>query len=202
MWLAIRGRRRRCIPEPEVAKVSLHIPPSGSAPATHPAAAGAPLSFTPRGMPSFALFFDGPASMTTTYIAIPAMILYLAAGFKLGLRLAKGAYATSSKFPSLALGTVAVLLHTAVLYQNLFVVSGLNLGFFNALSMLLWLIAALVLLTALFQQEENIANAVFTLAAIALALELAFPSEHVVSDGTDALLRLHIAFSVLSYSLF
>src|SRR3569623_290225 len=160
------------------------------------------LSLAPQGVPSFALLHDSHPFMTTTYIAIPAMILYLAAGFKLGLRLAKGAYATSSKFPSLTLGMVAVLLHTAVLYQNLFVVSGLNLGFFNALSMLLWLIAVLVLLTALFQPVENIAIAVFPLAAIALALELAFPSVHVVSDGTDALLRLHIAFSVLSYSLF
>src|SRR3569623_1796447 len=176
--------------------------PTGTAPATPPSAAGAPHSNTPRGMPTFAQYFDGPASKTTTYIAIQAMFLYLAAGFILGLRLAKGAYASSSKLPSLALGVVAMLLHSAVLYHNLFVVSGLNLGFFNALSMLLWLIAALVLLTALFQPVENIAIAVFPLAALALALELAFPSVHVVSDGTDAELRLHIAFSVLSYSLF
>lgn len=139
--------------------------------------------------------------MTTTYIAIPALILYLAAGFKLGLRLAKGAQANTSKFPYLALGLVAAGLHTVVLYQNLFVVSGLNLGFFNALSLLTWLIALLVLLAALFQPVENLGIAVLPLAALALSFEIAFPSVHVVSESLPATLRVHIAISMLSYSL-
>lgn len=140
--------------------------------------------------------------MTTTYIAIPAMILYLVAGFKLTLRLAKGTQVSVSKFPSLAIGLVAVALHTAVLYQNLFVVSGLNLGFFNVLSLLCWLMALLVLTAALFQPVENVGIAVLPLAALALSLEMAFPSIHVVSEDLPATLRVHIAISMLSYSLF
>lgn len=140
--------------------------------------------------------------MTATYIAIPAMILYLAAGFKLGLRLAKGTQVSVSKFPYLVIGLVAVVLHTVVLYQNLFVVSGLNLGFFNVLSLLSWLIALLVLMAALFQPIENLGIAVLPLAAIAISLELALPSIHVVSEDLPATLRAHIAISMLSYSLF
>src|SRR3569832_264235 len=155
------------------------------------------LSLAPQGVPSFALLHDSHPFMTTTYIAIPAMILYLAAGFKLGLRLAKGSQVSGSKFPFLVMGLIAVVLH-----QNLFLVSGLNLGFFNALSLLSWLIAFLVLMAALFQPVENLGIAVLPLAALALSLEMAFPSIHVVSENLPATLRVHIAISMLSYSLF
>src|SRR3569833_3070691 len=150
------------------------------------------LSLAPQGVPSFALLHDSHPFMTTTYIAIPAMILYLAAGFKLGLRLAKGSQVSGSKFPFLVMGLIAVVLHTVVLYQNLFLVSGLNLGYFNALSLLSWLIAFLELMAALFQPVEN----------LAISLEMAFPSIHVVSENLPATLRVHIAISMLSYSLF
>src|SRR3569833_2174775 len=160
------------------------------------------LSLAPQGVPSFALLHDSHPFMTTTYIAIPAMILYLAAGFKLGLRLAKGSQDSGSKFPFLVMGLIAVVLHTVVLYQYLFLVSGLNLGFFYALSLLSWLIAFLVLLAALFQPVENLGIAVLPLAALALSLEMAFPSIHVVSENLPATLRVHIAISMLSYSLF
>src|SRR3569833_4174738 len=100
------------------------------------------------------------------------------------------------------MGLSAVVLHTVVLYQNLFLVSGLNLGFFYALSLLSWLSAFLVLMAALFQPVEYLGIAVLPLAALALSLEMAFPSIHVVSDNLPATLRVHIAISMLSYSLF
>src|SRR3569833_3285609 len=149
------------------------------------------LSLAPQGVPSFALLHDSHPFMTTTYIAIPAMILYLAAGFKLGLRLAKGSQVSGSKFPFLVMGLIAVVLHTVVLYQNLFLVSGLNLGFFNALSLLSWLIAFLVLMAALFQPVENLGIAVLPLAALTLSLKIAFPSIHVVSENLPATLHKH-----------
>ena len=166
------------------------------------ACGGFALSIALSGMPSFALLHDSQPSMTTTYIAIPAMILYLVAGLKLTLRLAKGTQVSVSKYPSVAIGLVAVALHTAVLYQNLFVVSGLNLGFFNVLSLLCWLMALLVLMAALFQPVENVGIAVLPLATLALSLEIAFPSIHLVSQDLPATLRVHIAISMLSYSLF
>jgi len=153
-------------------------------------------------VPSFALLRDIHQSMTTLYIAIPAMILYFAAGFKLGLRLSKGTQNPGAKRPLLALGLVAAALHAAVLYQNLFMVNGLNLGFFNTLSLLSWLIAVLVLFAALTQPLENIGIAVLPLAGIALILEQVFPSAHVVSGEVAIALRLHIAISIFAYSLF
>ncbi len=153
-------------------------------------------------MPSFALLRDIHQSMTTLYIAIPAIILYLAVGIKLGLRLLKGGLSPGTKRPLLAIGLVAAVLHAAILYQNLFVVSGLDLGFFNALSLLSWLIALLVLITALAQPLENLGIAVLPLAALAVLLEQIFPSSHIVGGDTAIALRLHIAISIFAYSLF
>src|SRR3569623_554788 len=68
--------------------------------------------------------------------------------------------------------------------------------------MLSWLIAFLVLMAALFQPVENLGIAVLPLAALALSLEMAFPSIHFVSENLPATLLVHIAISMLSYSLF
>src|SRR3569833_2356637 len=140
-------------------------------------------TLAPQGVPSFALLHDSHPFMTTTYIAIPAMILYLAAGFKLGLRLAKGSQVSGSKFPFLVMGLIAVVLHTVVLYQNLFLVSGLNLGVFIALSLLSWLIAFLVLMAARGRPGGGRGGAGRPRAARARAREMAFPSIHVVSEN-------------------
>jgi len=140
--------------------------------------------------------------MNITYIAILAIVLYLAAGIKLGLRLSKGTQATHHKGPFLALGFAAVVLHAWVLYQNLFVVNGLNLGIFNALSLLSWIIAGLILLSSFTQPVENIGIAALPLAAIAVTVELIFPSTHFLSKEAAAGLKLHVLISILSYSLF
>lgn len=140
--------------------------------------------------------------MNTTYIAILAIILYLMAGAKLVLRLAKGTHAPPNKGLFLSLGFAAIALHAWVLYQNLLVVSGLNLGIFNVLSLLAWIIASLVLITSFTQPVENIGIVALPLAAIAVTVELTFPSEHFLSGEAATGLKLHILISILSYSLF
>lgn len=141
--------------------------------------------------------------MNTPYIAILAILLYLAGGIMLVLRLSKGTQASPSKGRFLAPGFAAILLHGWVLYQNLFVINGLNMGIFNVLSLLSWLIAGVVLATCLTQPVENIGIAALPLAALTLALELAFPTtEHLISRQAAAGLKIHILISILSYSLF
>ena len=140
--------------------------------------------------------------MNTPYSAILAIALYLAGGAMLALRLSKGTLASPHKAPFLAVGLAAITLHAWVLYQNLFVVNGLNMGIFNALSLLSWIIAVLVLGTSFTQPVENIGIAALPLAAAALAAELHFQTEHLVSKQAPTGLKLHILISILSYSLF
>jgi ABC-type uncharacterized transport system permease subunit len=143
--------------------------------------------------------------MNITYIAILAIVLYLSAGIKLGLRLAKGVQAIRYKGVFLTLGFAAIALHAWVLYQNLFVVNGLNMGIFNALSLLSWIIVTLILVTSFTQPLENLGIVALPLAALALILEMAFPSSpaaHLVSKDVPTGLKIHILISILSYSLF
>ena len=143
--------------------------------------------------------------MNTTYIAILAIVLYLSAGIKLGLRLAKGALAVRYKGVFLGLGFAAIALHAWVLYQNLFVVNGLNMGIFNVLSLLSWIIVTLILVTSFTQPVENLGIAALPLAALALILEMTFPSSpaaHLVSKDVAVGLKIHILVSILAYSLF
>lgn len=143
--------------------------------------------------------------MNISYIAILAIVLYLAAGIKLGLRLAKGAQAIRYKGVFLTLSFAAIALHAWVLYQNLFVVNGLNMGIFNALSLLSWIIVSLILVTSFTQPVENLGIVALPLASLALILELTFPSSpaaHLVSKDVATGLKIHILISILSYSLF
>jgi ABC-type uncharacterized transport system permease subunit len=140
--------------------------------------------------------------MNTAYIAILAIALYLTGGVMLAMRLAQGAQATAGKATFMLPGFAAIILHAWVLYQNLFVVNGLNMGIFNALSLLSWIIAGLVLTTSFTQPVENIGIVALPLGAVALTAELLIPTEHLVSKEAPTGLKLHILISILSYSLF
>lgn len=136
-------------------------------------------------------------------LSIIAVGLYLTSGGLLAARLSKGggsaATLDSPKATPLTLGLVAVVLHGIVLYSLLITDDGLNLGFYNAVSLLLWFIALLLLLVSLKNPVENIGIALLPLAAVALLLEAFLSSDHVV--GTDMGLGLHILTSLLAYAV-
>ena len=136
------------------------------------------------------------------FIAIAAATLYLITGGLLAYRLFRGgpaAQSGSGKY--IALGAVAVALHAVVLYTNIFNVDGLNLGFFNAVSLLSWFIALLLLLAATTSPVENLGILILPLATVAIIMEIALPSDNLLAIHTDSGLGVHILLSVLTYSL-
>lgn len=139
--------------------------------------------------------------MNITFIAICAVILYLVAGTGLAMRLSRGTLSVQPKSRLILLGLAAVILHAVALFQNVVVVNGLNLGFFNAVSVLAWMIALMVLITSVTKPVENLGIAVLPLAGLALGVEMMFPSAHIVSENTVPLLKAHILISIISYSL-
>ena len=140
--------------------------------------------------------------MNITYIANLAVILYLTAAIKLVLRLSSGSQTIRYKGLFLSLGFTAIALHAWFLYQNLLVVNGLNLGIFNALSLLSWIIVTLIFVSSFTQPVENLGIAALPLAALALTLELLLPSRHFLSNEAATGLKLHVLISIISYSLF
>ncbi|NOZ53266.1 MAG: cytochrome c biogenesis protein CcsA [Gammaproteobacteria bacterium] len=101
----------------------------------------------------------------------------------------------------LLLGFIAVLLHTVVLYNSLFTPEGLNLGFFNAGSLIMWLISITLILGALTSPVENLGIFLFPLAGLVILLGIIFPIEHTLLPAQAMELKIHILMSIMAYAL-
>lgn len=137
------------------------------------------------------------------YLDLLAIIFYLLATFSLGKNLLAGdtAVLQPSRNYYFIFGYIAIVIHASVLYQNIITIGGLNMGFFNALSLMSWAVSFAVLLAALKKPLENLALIIFPLTCLALALEFFFKSTYMVPDNTPPGLRIHIVLSVFAYSL-
>lgn len=103
----------------------------------------------------------------------------------------------------IGLATLGLAFHAAVLYQTILPGQGLHMGFYNALSLMSWVILLLVVVIAVFRPAENLAMIFVPVAAVALLLELAFNAHHLVTVAGSATIgvRMHILLSVGAYSL-
>lgn len=134
-------------------------------------------------------------------ISICAMILYIAAAGILALRLSKQAVSDKvKKGTPVTLALLATALHAIVLYQGFFAPEGINFGFYNAVSLLSWLIALTLVITAYSKPVENLGILIFPLAVLAISLALFFPSEHFLSPEDVTILEAHILISIIAYS--
>ena len=140
--------------------------------------------------------------MHTTPFSIVAICLYLAAAAGWGVTTVREQPRTTAvRNRLLALSTIAVLLHAIALYHNVITGAGLNMGFYNALSLTGWAIVSLVLLASLIRPVENLAIVFMPAAALALVLELTFPNERNMLESLSMGLRLHILLSIMAYSV-
>ncbi len=135
-------------------------------------------------------------------IVSAALVLYLASAGLLMRRLALGFQVTQeSKFLPLGIGLAAIVLHGWLVYDGLVVSEGLSLSFFNMLSLTLWMVAALVVLSAFGQPVENLGIAVQPLAGLGLLAQVVAPEGGALVEPVSTGLEVHILLSVLSYSL-
>ncbi len=133
-------------------------------------------------------------------IGIVAIILYFFVAVGLFRRLTRPTVATFTKAKLLGMGFVACTLHGILVYKGLITPAGLNLGFFNAMSLLTWLIGSLLLLAATTKPVETLGIAIFPLAAVAIVLNLFFPTESRLLDNPNPGLEVHILISILAFS--
>ena len=142
------------------------------------------------------------ASMNTMLIALPAAALYFAGGLSTGLRLfgAEDSW-RPARSVGIGLGFAALLLHAIVLYSELFTAGGLNLSFFNAVSLAAWTVAGLLLVSSLSKPVENLAILALPVAAITVLLDLRYPGNHLLGQSAGWALRVHVLTSMLAYSL-
>ena len=138
---------------------------------------------------------------------VVAILLYLSAGGLLTRRLAlaaagRGGESHAARGLALLTALLAVAAHAVLLYNRMFTPEGLDMGFFNALSLAGWLVCALIVALAWRQPVENLGIAVLPLAALALLLQLLSneASPHLV--GANSPIQVHIILSILAYGAF
>jgi len=139
--------------------------------------------------------------MSLPVLAPLAILLYLSSAALLVFRLSRGIQDAPGKAGIIALGLGAVVLHAAVLQRHLLIHNGIDLGFFNASSLIGWLIAGLLLLAAIRRPVENLGIVLLPLAAVTVLMEILFSGHHVVQVFGTWQLQVHILLSVLAYSV-
>jgi len=101
----------------------------------------------------------------------------------------------------LLVGAVALAIHGVLLYQFIHTGQGLNLGFFNALSLMAWVIVLFVLVGTISNPLENLTVILYPLAAAALLLQVFLPSDRIIVTASPSGLEAHILLSICAYSL-
>lgn len=136
-------------------------------------------------------------------ISFIAVLFYLVSATSLGRSLFESGAGTThvSGRTFFICGYLALTLHAVVLYLKVVAPGGLNFGFYNALSLMSWAVALIIMVGALTRPLENLALAVFPVAAVALVIEILLPSTRMLSSGAAPGLYLHVLLSVSAYSL-
>jgi ABC-type uncharacterized transport system permease subunit len=133
---------------------------------------------------------------------IIAILLYLISAALIGARIYNVSDTLSKTRPLvLIFGVIAISLHGYLLYQAIFLVDGLDFGIFNAVSLIGWLVALIVLISSLFRPLENLLLFLFPIAAGVIIIELLIPDTRILSESLSIGLRIHILLSICAYSL-
>jgi len=141
--------------------------------------------------------------MNSQIPSVFAIILYFLSGGLIAARLfGQSSISKINKSAIMATGLLALLLHSHLLYLGIFSSQGINLGIFNAFSLVCWLIALMLIVTAFRRPIENLGIALFPLAAFAIILEMNLPSNRIISSSGPWQLQAHIMFSFVAYSMF
>ena len=141
--------------------------------------------------------------MEIPLLGLLAIVAYLAAAVRIaGSRQRFPMLGFDARRQGLALAGIAVLIHALVLYPNTIVGAGVNLGVFNAGSLVAWCVTVSVVILALLKPIESLAVVILPVAAAAVALTLIFPSVKLITSHIAIGLELHIALSIVAYSLF
>lgn len=97
---------------------------------------------------------------------------------------------------------VALVLHAMLLYRGIVVAEGLNLGVANAVALLVWLTAVIYWLAGLaYPGLAGMQGLVAPVSLLAVVLQFAVPSRHVVTYTAEPLFSLHFGIAMLAYAL-
>jgi ABC-type uncharacterized transport system permease subunit len=141
--------------------------------------------------------------MSSAPVALVSFAAYLGSAGLIGWRMFhRELYPVNAlRLGALGLGFLGLLMHTWLLYHTIFSQAGLNLAFFNALSLASWTVVASLLISSLSKPIENLGLVILPLAALTVMLDLIYPGVGFMSEDASWILKLHVLLSMLAYSL-
>lgn len=137
--------------------------------------------------------------MNATLAGLAAALLYSASSLLLGRQLARREAPRTALI--LGLGALALPLHLLCVYAAIYQPGGLNLGLFQVISLVGWLIAALSIAMSLYQPVVSLTLGAFPLAALGILLSLFVPAPYVLLTAVSHGVEAHILLSILAYSV-
>ena len=139
--------------------------------------------------------------MNVIFFGLAAIALYITVAVQTSEIARTSTSGFTLKSPAGALALLAVTAHAMVLYPATITGAGINLGIFNAASLVAWIIALVVILTALRRPAHSLSVVILPFAALILGVSLIFSRERLLPAGSPGI-AMHIALSLLAYSLF
>jgi ABC-type uncharacterized transport system permease subunit len=140
--------------------------------------------------------------MNVSLFALLAVLWYVAAGFLIGLRLFRRDTGwVPQRLVGILAGLIGLALHAVYLFQHTVTDTGLNLAFFNAVSLIAWTIGLVLMLSSLTKPVENLGIFFLPVAALTIILALRYPSVRLLSQPAAWGLNIHVIISILAYSL-
>ena len=140
--------------------------------------------------------------MNNLLAAILAISFYLLATVLLMLRCRRSDKVKNISKPVLMIPAVlALLAHAYILQSEMLSPIGVNIGFYNALSLVSAFIALLTLVSTLRYPVELLSMLVMPLAALSVALDATNDSSHLLAPGSSNGLIIHVLTSLIAYSV-
>lgn len=99
------------------------------------------------------------------------------------------------------LSLVALLLHAYILHRGIDTRNGQNLSWLNIASLLAWLIALQISLTALRKPLDNLLIVISPLVALSILFAHIFPHDYIIHAHIKHEQLLHILLAILSFSV-
>ena len=109
--------------------------------------------------------------------------------------------AALSKKQIVAIGLSGLLLHSFALYSSMLIPQGINLGFFNALSLTSAFIVLLTLVATWRYPVEILSIILLPIAAITMLLDINSNTDHLLPADSSNALIFHILTSIIAYSV-
>lgn len=139
--------------------------------------------------------------MNVIFFGLVAIALYITVAVQTSEIARTSTSGFTLKSPTRVLALLAVTAHAMVLYPATITGAGINLGIFNAASLVAWIIALVVILTTIRRPAHSLSVVILPFAALILGVSLIFSRERLLPAGPPGI-AMHIALSLLAYSLF